>query len=149
MSEYPSAKLEEVTHHLVEGESWNIGVRAVGEKTPAGVYARYDIYGFNTLHNPYNKNHEGYESVQTTLPIVFMSERPIPGDLKGVTMESLLAVCKHRLEAFQAGQYPCYENGEALKGIDKALNALKSRTLRQVEIAKAQAERGEPPTPVA
>lgn len=51
----------------------------------------------------------------------------------GVTLEALLAVCQHRLEHFQAGQFACAENAEALHHIQRALAALHRRTDNRIE----------------
>lgn len=138
-----------VNNHRVEGEEWNVNVTAVGNITPGNAFARYDITGFDSFRNDFNVNADGSRLATDTVQIVFQSGRPDPEALVGVTMESLLAVCQHRLGMLQEGQFPCYENAEALKGVTKALDALKSRTLRQVALAKASAERGEEPTPKA
>lgn len=138
-----------VNNHRVEGEEWNVNVTAVGNITPGNAFARYDITGFDSFDNDFNVNADGSRLASNSLQIVFQSGRPDPLALVGVTMESLLAVCQHRLGMLQEGQFPCYENHEALRHVTKALDALKSRTLRQVAIAKAQAEAGEPNTPTA
>lgn len=52
---------------------------------------------------------------------------------KGVTNEVLLAVVEDRLKDFQAGAFPCEENATALDHIGKALDALKSRTVRRLK----------------
>lgn len=139
----------EVAKHLVAGEEWNIGVRAQGLLTPGGAYGRYTLYGFDTTKNEFNAKLNGERLATKEIDIVFQSGRPVPGALVGVTMESLLAVCSHRLAMLQEGPFPCYENAEALRCVDKALDALKSRTLRQVAMNKAALERGETPAPRA
>lgn len=138
-----------VNNHRVEGEEWNVDVTAVGNITPGNAFARYDISGFNSFDNEFNVNANGSRLATERVEIVFQSGRPVPDALVGVTMESLLAVCQHRLGMLQEGQFPCYENSEALKGVTKALDALKSRTLRQIALAEAAAKRGEEPTPKA
>lgn len=51
----------------------------------------------------------------------------------GVSTEALLAICKDRLEHFQAGAYACKSNGAAIEHIGNALMALKSRTLERLD----------------
>lgn len=55
----------------------------------------------------------------------------------GISIEALLAICEHRLACFQAGNFACVPNQIALDHINKALEALHSRTkdrmVRQVE----------------
>jgi hypothetical protein len=142
-------KSVEINNHRVEGEEWNVNVTAVGNLTPGNAYARYDITGFNSFNNEFNVNADGSRLATERVEIVFQSGRPVPDALVGVTMESLLAVCEHRLSMLQEGQFPCYENAEALKGVTKALTALKGRTIRQIAMAEAAAKRGEEPTPKA
>lgn len=48
--------------------------------------------------------------------------------INGTTNEAELAKVQHRLESFQAGDYPCDENDEALYHIKKAIEALEKRT---------------------
>jgi hypothetical protein len=50
----------------------------------------------------------------------------------GITHEALLAVLVDRLEGFQAGQHACPENALALEHINKAIEALHSRTRNRV-----------------
>lgn len=138
-----------VNNHRVEGEEWNVNVTAVGNITPGNAFARYDITGFDSFNNEFNVNADGSRLASDSLQIVFQSGRPDPDALVGVTMESLLAVCQHRLGMLQEGQFPCFENAEALKGVTRALDALKSRTIRQIAMAEAAAKRGEEPTPKA
>jgi hypothetical protein len=55
--------------------------------------------------------------------------------VNGVTNEALLLAVAHRLRSFQAGPYVCDENRLALEHIEKAVDALYSRT-------KSRQERG-------
>ena len=60
----------------------------------------------------------------------FPTTKPNPTEeATAVTMEALLAVCADRLEAFQAGPFPCDHNHLALVHIKQALAALHGRTL--------------------
>lgn len=62
--------------------------------------------------------------------IVRFQNGPIAeADVNGVTQEALLAIVADRLRSFQAGPYPCQENSYALAHVDKALRALKERTI--------------------
>lgn len=74
------------------------------------------------------------------------------GTPNGATIESLIAIAAHRLDSFQRGGFPCEENATALAHLQKALDALHSRTRRRqaagiegknVEIASVPP----PPTP--
>lgn len=48
--------------------------------------------------------------------------------VNGCTMEDLIAVCIHRLECFQMGNYPCRENAIAKTKLEEALMWLNKRT---------------------
>jgi hypothetical protein len=52
--------------------------------------------------------------------------------VNGLTHEVLLAILLDRLEGFQAGQYACWENADALIDLGRALKVLKSRTENRI-----------------
>ena len=54
---------------------------------------------------------------------------PKENKLNGLTIEALLAICQHRLECFQAGNFACDVNALALRGINDALQALHARMI--------------------
>lgn len=47
---------------------------------------------------------------------------------KGITNEILLAIVLDRLEAFQQSKFSCAENAGAIQHLNKAMEALHSRT---------------------
>jgi hypothetical protein len=49
----------------------------------------------------------------------------------GITIEALIQICQHRLNAFQAGAFPCEENEQALSGLEQAMKALNERTAKR------------------
>jgi hypothetical protein len=53
--------------------------------------------------------------------------------VNGISGEALLAIVRDRLECFQAGQYACETNQQALEHIVAAMKALASRTRERVE----------------
>lgn len=53
-------------------------------------------------------------------------------DREGITNEALLAIVIDRLEGFQAGEFPCQENADALQATKLALGALHTRTLKRI-----------------
>lgn len=58
---------------------------------------------------------------------------PIPQvGVNGVTNEALLAIVIDRLYAFQASQFACMENYQALVNCETALSWLKKRTLDRI-----------------
>lgn len=64
----------------------------------------------------------------TELELLFQNGPVVGGKPNGLTIEALLAVCKHRLEAFQSGPYASPHNDRALIYIDQALGSLHART---------------------
>lgn len=46
----------------------------------------------------------------------------------GIFIEDLLAICQHRLECFQAGDFACRENALALTKLQEAMHWLNHRT---------------------
>lgn len=51
----------------------------------------------------------------------------------GAFVETILEVVAFRIDHYQASQFNCEENAEALAHIEKALEALKRRTARRVD----------------
>ncbi|ASD52095.1 hypothetical protein KNT64_gp143 [Pseudomonas phage PspYZU05] len=63
---------------------------------------------------------------------VYFQNGPIPvNGVNGVTIESLLAISKDRLEELN-GKFSCEENEIALDAISAALAALHSRTAKRI-----------------
>ena len=60
--------------------------------------------------------------------IEFQDGPPPQVGINGVSIEALLQICKHRLEAFQATKFSCDFNANAIEGIDSALESLNART---------------------
>lgn len=111
----------ELTAHRagVEGDIGEaITIRVMDEPGPGGAYHEYWIHSTNDNGQ-----------VVTDSYIWFQKGGFLPGHgPNGPTIESLLAICQHRLECFQAGPYPCDENKEALVSIEDALDSLHART---------------------
>lgn len=55
------------------------------------------------------------------------------GEVNGVMIENLLAICADRLQTHQDSKYACDENQDALDHIKMAVAALKSRTAKREE----------------
>lgn len=49
----------------------------------------------------------------------------------GCFVETVIAACMGRLEFYQASQFKCAENAEALQGLGRALKALQRRTVKR------------------
>lgn len=81
-------------------------------------------YGNNTVHYAVNEK----EDQTLLLAVQFQQGHPATEGVNGVQMEDLLAICAHRLEAFQQGPYACNHNKVALENIQAALAALEARS---------------------
>ena len=55
------------------------------------------------------------------------------GIFNGLTIESLLAVCKHRLETHQKTEFSCMENDVAINHIRQAIEILNQRTAERIQ----------------
>jgi len=110
------------TEHLASGE------RRITSHHVAGVDPIVDVTVPSSTEPFYQLSHLGYGELNTE--IRFQHGSVCQHGPNGVTVESLLAVIKDRLEVFQAGSEPCDENSDALAHIDMALRILKGRTLR-------------------
>lgn len=89
--------------------------RAVGERTPGGAYAHYEIF------DPY---------MGMLVDIPFQHGLVSDVGVVGATNVCLLAIVRDRLQMFQKGKDPCCENSVALYAIDAALMSLENRALR-------------------
>lgn len=110
-----------VKYHEIEGQE-QVAIRTADEPGSGGAHHKYVVEDIN---GPFEA-------------IILFQDGPIPtSGINGVTIESLIAICKHRLEGFQSGPFPCRENAQAMVRLQEALDILKGRTLdrikRQVE----------------
>lgn len=65
--------------------------------------------------------------------VIAFQQGPVENDTpNGLTVEALLAICKHRLDCFQAGPYPSTYNERALVYIEQAMAALQERTRARI-----------------
>lgn len=117
--------MREITTHRINDDE-PIRIFSVGPISPAGAqnsYAAVIIDG---------------EAIANGLGTInFQDGHPDVHGRNGVTLETLLAVCHDRLTCFQAGAFPCDQNGEAIQHIERALESLKDRT-REKESQKAR-----------
>lgn len=68
--------------------------------------------------------------------ITFHTGNPADG-INGISIESLLAICKDRLETFNANGFDCIENNMAIGHIAAAITAMEHRQGRRKEENKA------------
>lgn len=122
---------EQITTHVAPGETQSLSIYALDKLDANNVCHAFEISNFKGKLNPYYKDKDIY--AQDWLRLIFQSG-PVDSvyGMNGVTIESLLAVCKHRLEGFQSGPLACTENQTALDSIDIALNALRQRTIKRI-----------------
>lgn len=130
--------IEIIRHRVVfPNHQDNLKIEVSDLPGPGGANHHYSILGFDTKNNPSSLAVDGYKSSFSRTPIIFQNGTVLEAGENGVTIEALLAICEHRLQAFQAGPFSSVYNAEALEGITKALNSLKRRTedrlVRQVE----------------
>ena len=123
----------ELIEHQVEGSTNELQIYVLDTPGSGGANHHYEISGFDTHSNisyPF--------SIPEFNLDIFFQNGPIPEKgVNGITIESLLAVCSDRLHCFQAGQFACDDNQEALDHITQAIQLLHKRTrarvARQVE----------------
>ena len=116
----------EITTHRASGLSENIAVLKSGAPGPGGAHHHYKLQV--RANGPEGKP-DG--PLYSETHIHFQEGSIAEAGANGVTQEALLAVVKDRLEDFQRGPYACSENADALANVDRALDALKSRTARR------------------
>lgn len=121
-----------ITTHQVNGANDQLRLVATGEVGAGGAHHRYLIDGFDTTNNPSREGPYDADAVQSHM-VVLLQNGPI-GEVgvNGVTHEVLLAIIKHRLEAFQRGPYACDDNAVALTAVDNAIAALQARTIARI-----------------
>lgn len=111
------------THHDGFGLNESISVVAVDEPGPGGAHHRYlfdlDVKGEHRHEAGYLQFQRGPRNETESVP--------------GVTEGAVLAVVIDRLESFQAGEYACEENAEALRCLHDALDWMRLRTHRRAE----------------
>ena len=125
--------MEEINVHKVNGVNDQLEIYATDTPGAGGAYHRYDFFGFDPAKNPSQFNFEVSEGRTPALTLLFQNgglQETVPN---GITIESLLAICLHRLQKFQAGGFPCTENVGAILHITAALTWLRRRTKNRVQ----------------
>jgi hypothetical protein len=104
-------KLEEGQHRFTE-------INVLDESGAGGAYHRYVIEPI-----------AGDTDIPEWSCIIHFQKGPVAESGKnGVFMEDLLQIVRHRLRCFQAGDFACKENAEALEHVEGALAWLNKRT---------------------
>ena len=109
------------THECTEADKL-LQIHA-GPSGPGGAPVFYQI----TMPNIVDDRVLGSASVMLS----FQHGPTCENGLNGITIESLLAVARDRLEQFQKGPFACRENDSALNSIRIAMDALHHRTRRR------------------
>lgn len=68
----------------------------------------------------------------TFLPLVFQHGPRSEVGFNGITIESLLVICKDRLTLMNQEPFDCVENARAIECVDQTLDALNARMLRRL-----------------
>jgi len=124
--------MREITTHKVNPANDTIKIIVNDEPGAGGANHRYELTGFDTDSNPSKSSPDGY-NMSCSKQVILFQNGPIPtSGVNGVTQEVLLAIVQDRLEAFQAGQYACEENGKALSAVKEAQHWLQFRTLKRM-----------------
>ena len=118
-----------ITDHEVLGAFSGLKITVVDNPGPGNGNHRYDITGFNTENNPSNTDADGYRASFSREIVLFQQGTILEtGGPNGITIESLLAICAHRLQGFQNGPFASANNDTAFHHIKSALRELKKRT---------------------
>lgn len=78
----------------------------------------------------------GVDPIKGLSGITFHTGNPLDG-VNGISIESLLAICKDRLQTFNKNGFDCTENNMAIGHIAAAITALEHRQVRRKEENKA------------
>ena len=129
------SEVRKLTAHIVPGsQTQELTIGVEDEPGSGGAHHRYMITGLDVEDN---QSYDDDFLFPEELLILFQNG-PIPANgVNGVTIEALLAICKDRLDCFQAGPFASDYNQKALDHINAALASLHQRTIdrmnRQVE----------------
>ncbi len=127
-----------VTAHQVTEADKKLTIQALDEPGAGGAYHVYGVSGLSP-HPSLPAN--GLPELQ----VIAFQQGPVENDTpNGITIEALLAICKHRLDCFQAGPYPSQYNDRALIYIEQAIAALQERTRARISAGVEGKMEGDP-----
>lgn len=96
------------------GQSRFTEIYAVGKRGKGNAYREYQIRR---------------KQDDTVLSLIYFQDGVVKDtEVNGIFNEDLINIIIHRLESFQAGDYPCTENAQAIKHLKAGLSYLNSRT---------------------
>lgn len=122
-----------VMEHQVPGAETSLSITVADEPGSGNANHAYLLTGLDFSNNP------SYDEASPagSLLVLFQNGTIPDMGVNGLTPEALLAVCAHRLQGFQNGQFACAANQTALDCVKSAIHALQERTrdrlARQVE----------------
>jgi len=123
MSAYTSAASPIVDSFQLTKADKFIDIKAIDLPGPGGAYHLYQA----TVPSVHPSNLVGNRF------LIAFQQGPVENDTpNGLTVEALLAICKHRLDCFQGGPYPSDYNERALIYIEQAMAALQERTRARI-----------------
>lgn len=125
--------MRKLTDHIIENKPSDIVIEVTDEVGPGGAHHRYEITGFDTIHNTSCVDKDGYYTRFKRLLILFQKDViSKEHGCNGVTDMSLLAILIDRLRCFQNGEFACRENEIALTKLEEALHWLRHRTIERL-----------------
>lgn len=115
-----------ITTHEVNGLNESLLIAVLDEPGHGGACHEYQIRRW--------VRNTGDENDDAELCLIKFQNGPIKEHgVNGISNEALLAIVRDRLEFFQAGQYACGTNEQALNHVVSAMVALSLRTRERVE----------------
>lgn len=100
----------------------NVRVFCTGDPGKGGASSEYVI----------RKKGHGKRPGRSLLRVKFQEGSVLETGVSGVTNEDLIAIVVDRLQAYQAGPFPCQENANALRSLLEANHWLDRRTSSRI-----------------
>lgn len=107
--------MREITHHKIEGYEDGLMIRAMDRSVPGGPCREYVVSG-------------AFRNAPPTVTFHFQDGPIGEVGVNGVTIEALLAMYIDQLQGFQAGEFACEDNKDALRSLRCAMADLHART---------------------
>ncbi len=121
-----------LTDHVVEGDACNhqVTITVLDQSGPGGANHAYRITGCG--QHPDGFTESGFPTQFVDCSISFQNGAIKECGVNGVTDQSLAACLIDRLRGFQAGQYACEDNAEALRHLEAYMECSKRRTRARI-----------------
>jgi hypothetical protein len=129
----------QITDHKIEGIDNQIDIKVLDEPGAGGACHEYqitaiapDLARIQTVDDLGNVKH--LEAIDLGIKqldlckISFQNGPVLEAGINGITQEALITVCIDRLRCFQAGDFACDDNLDALTHLEAALTCLQKRT---------------------